>query len=276
MLEALPVTAERDVWDWLLYALSATAAATAIVLFLPWALEWRRRPEVGFLWKFSPDGDPAKSVPWPADRIPEVNPNQLFLVEAAIQNTGDKAGGDTLVNFVVPDCFDLRDQSRPEAKHLTATNDTAGLPPEYRVIFAAPRPEPWTPGNWYLWKYRLQYSPAEPCDRPVWVRLLFDVSDSRFNSRGRRWLPSLLPPLDLRGASAGMPWPPRPMRRRWRRVRAAPRGRVVCAPGNRRDVRDLVVMPAEKGQEGRRQGDRRQSVFRRAFRLVHRGGAAWS
>jgi len=48
ILEAFPVTVERDVWDWLLYAVSAIAATTAIVLFLPWALERRRRPEIRF------------------------------------------------------------------------------------------------------------------------------------------------------------------------------------------------------------------------------------
>jgi len=100
ILEALPVAVERDGWDWLLYALSLAAAVTAIVLFLPWALERRRRPEVGFHWKFSPDGDPANLTPWSARYVPEIDPTQLFLVEAAIQNTGDKAGGDTLVNFV--------------------------------------------------------------------------------------------------------------------------------------------------------------------------------
>lgn len=42
---AVPVTVERDLWDWYLYAASLCAAITAIVLFLPWALERRRRPE---------------------------------------------------------------------------------------------------------------------------------------------------------------------------------------------------------------------------------------
>jgi hypothetical protein len=37
------------------------------------------------------------------------------------------------------------------------------------------------------------------------------------------------------------------MRRRWRRARAEPPSRVVCAPGDRRDIRDLIVMPAEGG-----------------------------
>jgi hypothetical protein len=270
ILEAFPVIVERDGWDWLLYALSVTAAFTAIVAFWVWASELRRRPEIRFHWRFSPDGDPANLTLWPAGYVPEIDPSQPFLVEAAIQNTGDKAGGDTLVNFVAPDCFDLRQHGRPEAKHLTATHDTAGLPPEYRVVFAAPRPEPWTPGNWYLWQYRLQYSTAEQCERPLRIRLLFDVSDSRFNSRGRRWLPSILPPLELRGASAGTPWPPVSTMPRWRMavwrirwVRAEPRGEVVCSPGDRKDIRDLIVMPADGGQEGRGQGNRRSPVLPR-------------
>jgi hypothetical protein len=53
ILEAFPVTVERDGWDWFLYALSVTAAVTAIIAFLIWALELRRRPEVGFLWKWN-------------------------------------------------------------------------------------------------------------------------------------------------------------------------------------------------------------------------------
>jgi hypothetical protein len=248
ILEALPVAVERDGWDWLLYALSLAAAVTAIVLFLPWALERRRRPEVGFHWKFSPDGDPANLTPWSAGYVPEIDPTQPFLVEAAIQNTGDQAGGDTLVNFVAPDCFDLSQPSKSEARHLTATHNTVGLPPEYRVVFTDNRPEPWTPGNWYMWQYRLQYSTAQPCDRPLRIRLLFNVSDSRFNSRGRRWLPSRVPPLEPHGAPVETPWPPtRSSRRIMRQARAEPRGRVACLPGERSDVRDLIVLPAQGG-----------------------------
>jgi hypothetical protein len=163
------------------------------------------------------------------------------------QNTGDKAGTDTLVNFVVPDCFDLRQHGKPDAEPLHAGNDTAGLPPESRVVFFAPRAEPWTPANWFLWHYEMRYLATRQCEEPVRVRLLFDVSDSRFNARGRRWLPSLVPPLEFRGTPAGTPWPPEP-KLYWkiRRVRPMPRGRVVCMPGNRRDIRELIVMPAER------------------------------
>jgi hypothetical protein len=255
ILEALPVTVERDVGDWVLYALSVVAAVTAIFAFSIWALELRRRPEIGFHWEFSADGDPAKLAVWPPDYVPEIDPTQPFLVQAAILNTGDKAGSDTLTNFVAPECFDLCQLGRPDAEHLTSKHATAGLPPDYRVVFAAPRAEPWTPGNWYLWQYRLQYSSAKPWDQPLQVRLLFEVSDSRFNSRGRRWLPSLLPPPEPQDASAGTPWPPAPTIPRWRmalrRVRcvhATPRGRVVCSPGARRDTRDLIVVSAKGGQ----------------------------
>jgi hypothetical protein len=126
ILQALSAAVERDEWAWLQYALSVVATVTAIVAFSQWALELRRRPEVRFSWKFSPDGDPAKLVQWPADYVPQVHPTQPFLVEAAIQNTGDKAGGDTLINFAAPDCFDLCQLGKPEAEHLTAISDTAG------------------------------------------------------------------------------------------------------------------------------------------------------
>jgi hypothetical protein len=245
-MRAMPVTVARDTWDWLLHAVTAVAAVTAIVVFLAWAAELRRRPEILFQWKFSPDGDPAHLAIWPPDKVPEIKATQPFLVEAAIQNTGDKAGRDTLINFVAPDCFELRQRGRPEVEPLHAGNDTAGLPPDHRVVFIAPRAEPWTPVNWYLTQHRLQYLEPDQCDRPLPIRLLFDVSDSRFNSRGWRWLPSIVPTLEFQGAPVGTPWPPTPSRRRTVRwARAEPRGRVVCLPGNRRDIRDLLVMPAE-------------------------------
>jgi hypothetical protein len=239
------VAVERDMWDWLLYAVTALAAVTAIVVFLAWAAELRRRPEIRFYWRLSPDGDPAHLAIWPPDKVPEIRPGQLLLVEAAIQNTGDKAARDALINFVAPDCFDVRQCDVPGVEPRHAGNDTVGLPPDNRVVFFAVRAEPWTPGNWYMRHYRLQYVADQP-DQPSRLRLLFAVSDSRFNSRGRRWLPSIVPSLESRGAPLGAPWPPVPAKRRTLRwTRAEPRGQVACLPGERSDVRDLIVMPAE-------------------------------
>jgi hypothetical protein len=84
---------------------------------------------------------------WPPDQVPQIKATQPFLVEAAIQNTGDKAGRDTLINFVVPDCFDQRQTAAPEVEPLRVGNETAGFPPDNRVVFFAPRAEPWTPVN---------------------------------------------------------------------------------------------------------------------------------
>ncbi len=229
------VTVERDVWDWLQYAVTAFAAVTAIFVFSAWAADLRRRPEIRFYWRLSPDGDPAHLAIWPPDEVPEIKAAQPFLVEAAIQNTGDKAGRDTLVNFVASDCFDLRQRAAPEVEPTHAGND---------AVFFAVRAEPWTPVNWHMRHYRLQYV-ADQCDRPLPFRLLFAVADSRFNSRGWRWLPSIVPPLESRGAPVGTPWPPTRSRRRTVRwARAKPHGRVACLPGERSDVRDLIVMPA--------------------------------
>lgn len=130
--------------------------------------------------------------------MPEVQAGQPLLVDVAIQNTGDMAGGNTLINFVVPDCFELRQRRKPEEEPLVAGNDTAGLPPDNRVAFFVHRPDTWTPVNWQLYQYRLRYLAANQLDRPLQVRLLFDVSDSHFNSRGRRWLPSTLHPWSFR------------------------------------------------------------------------------
>jgi TnpA family transposase len=56
-LAALPPRAPRDGWDWFLYAVTAAAAITAVILFWLRALDVRRRPETRFYWRFSPDGD---------------------------------------------------------------------------------------------------------------------------------------------------------------------------------------------------------------------------
>src|SRR6266545_1144671 len=50
------VMVERDVWDWLLYAGTAVAAATGTVVFPGWAAELGRRPEIKCQWNVCPHG----------------------------------------------------------------------------------------------------------------------------------------------------------------------------------------------------------------------------
>jgi hypothetical protein len=90
------IAVERDVWDWLQYAVTALAAVTAIVVFVAWAAELRRRPEIRFYWRLSPDRDPAHLTIWPPGEVPKIKTTQPFLVEAAIQNTGDAMAADAL------------------------------------------------------------------------------------------------------------------------------------------------------------------------------------
>lgn len=241
-LSAMPVSVQRDPWDWLLYAASLLAATAAITLFVPWALERRRRPEVRIDWARSLDGDPAKFEDWTADDAPEIIPGQALHVRVAILNVGDRASEAALTNFIVPDCFELRSSHVPEASPAYSENPTAGLPPGNRVAFMPAKLEPWTPGNWFMYSYRLIYSGSSP-DQQLRTRLLFEISDSRFNRSGHRWLPGLLPPLELRHAQAGESWPPASRRAWFRWVRVAPRGRMACSRGDRRDVRDLIVSP---------------------------------
>jgi hypothetical protein len=203
---AVPASVERDAWDWYLSAASLLAAITAIILFLPWALERRRRPEVRIEWALSLDGNPAKLDHWPADYVPHITPGQAVSVRIAVHNVGDRASQAALTNFAVPDCFDLRRYSDLEANPPYSGNPTAGLPPDFRVAYFAPGLEPWTPGNSFLYVYRLIYPTSRNRDQPLRARLLFDITDSRFNRGGRRWLPSLVPPLELGHAHAGESW----------------------------------------------------------------------
>ena len=233
----------------------------------------RRRPEVRIEWALSLDGDPAKLEDWPADYVPRIIPGQAVYVRVAVHNVGDRASEAALTNFIVSACFDLHRYTDLEAKPSFSGNPTAGLPPDYRVAYFALGLEPWTPGNSFIYPYRLTYSTTSNHNHPLRTRMLFDLADSRFNRTGRRWLPSLLPPLELVHAHAGEPWPPQSPRPRLQRAHAQPRGRVACTRGNRRDVRDLIVLPAPQALTP--QNNRRRLLdHSRLARLVNRAARA--
>jgi hypothetical protein len=267
-------TVERDLWSWYLYVASLGAALTAIILFVPWARERRSRPEVRIDWALSLNGDPAKSDDWAADSVPEITPGQVICVRVALLNVGDRASEDALTNFVVPDCFDLRSNHVPEAKPAFGENVIAGLPPARRVAFLPSKLEPWTPGNWFMYSYRLTYSTSSNQDQPVRTRLLFDIADRRFNRTGRRWLPSLVPSGDPGHASAGEPWPPGSQWPRLQWGHAVPRDRVACSRGNRRDVRDLILLPPPQALAPPAKNRHRLLDLRWLARLANRAARA--
>jgi hypothetical protein len=233
----------------MIYLLLGILAVETAVLFLG----RRRRPEVRFQWRISLSGDKADLALWPENDVPEVKASQKILIEAAIQNVGDRPGEGGLINFVVPDMLRLTSVNNPDRK-MTVSNDvTAGLPPDYRVNFFAPTTGPWSPGDWVSLHYSIEPAEAALLKDPVRVRLLFSVSDTRFNQSGRRWFPSFVRRYEAVGAPAGTPWPPGPKAFTWqdftkkiRRVRAMPHNRVHCTRGERSDVRDLILTPVGK------------------------------
>jgi hypothetical protein len=198
-------------------------------------------------------GDVADLTLWPEDEVPKVGASQKILIEAAIQNVGDRPGEDGLINFAVPDMLQLTSVNDPDRKMIVSNDATAGLPPDHRVNFFAPTTGPWSPGDWVSLHYSIEHVEPAALEDSVRVRLLFSVSDTRFNQSGRRWFPSFVRHYEIGGAPAGTPWPPGPKAFTWqdfikkiRRVRAMPRNRVRCTRGERSDVRDIILTPVGK------------------------------
>jgi hypothetical protein len=150
MIDPATVSVDRDFWDWLLYVVSFLAAVTAIVLFLPWALERRRRPEIGYSFRFSETGRPEDLRDWFHPETIQISPGRTVLIETAIQNVGDRSGELTLLNFVLPDMFTLEMDNSTSVKATRTKNFTAGLPPDWGICYCAPSAPNWTPGNWFV------------------------------------------------------------------------------------------------------------------------------
>lgn len=251
--EVLAAEVARDGLAWAQSVLAVLVGVTGLIVFVPWALERRRRPEVRFQWKIALNGEAANLDLWPEDEVPEVKADQKILIEAAIQNVGDRPGEEGLINFVVPDILRLTSAGNPDRKMVVATNMTAGQPPDYRVNFFDPKTGPWSPGDWVSLHYAIDHVEPAALDDSVRVRLLFCVSDTKFNQTGKRRFPSFVRHYEIGSAPAGTPWPPGPRAFTWREfikkirlIQAMPHSRVHCTRGERGDVRDLILAPIGK------------------------------
>lgn len=217
-----------------------------IFLVLPWALERRRRPEVDVLWEISMSVSPEDLRHWEPDQTIELKPGQQVLVAASIRNVGDRQGDSTQINLVVPKILgigmELEDATRVEP--MDSRNGTAGIPPSFAVKYLNILIPSWTPGNWFSIQFRLWVPDEFKAVADTDARILFAISDLRFNGTGRRWLPSLLSKEQTLASPAGTVWPPR-ARTVWKRtpqwVHAQPNGRVLCRTGERQDIRDVRV-----------------------------------
>jgi hypothetical protein len=227
--------------------LGAVASGVALVGFVPWALQQRRRPEVEFLWRLSTTGE-LGVADWPSDDVPlvpEVEAGTTIVVEASIKNVGDATALTTQTNFVVPECIAVRGLAEGAKPARFSHNVTAGVRPGNGVHFIVATFDV-APGNWHLQRFELTLPDTAPTEV---VRVLLDVSQERFNATGRRRLPVLLIDGDAADVPAGEQWPPAESRVRWweceawHRPRAQPVGRVRSTRANRADVRDLRIVP---------------------------------
>lgn len=255
-MASVHVLVDRDLWDWGFATLGALAALSAIVLFIPWALERRRRPELSFLWEVEyTEGDARE---WSAGEEPMIRAGTLFRMRVSLRNVGDAPLEKGLANFVVPDCFKLTYTRGSEQLALASRNRTAGLPPGFGVRYTVHEVDI-VPGNWKSHDYLLEYCGTPISGQSLRVRLLFDIAEPRLNRGGRRWFPVRKAYGDESNSPIGQTWPPQvPRLRRLRPAiafpRALPKGQILCARGSRQDCRDVVVSRRKARTQGRCRG----------------------
>lgn len=230
----------RDSWDWLSIALGLAAAFAAVVAFVPWALAHRRRPEVRVFWGFSPDSA-ADLAPWP-NAMPTLTVDKPVLVSVALRNVGDAVATDLCWNFVAPKTLRL---SKPESNETPTSSNSgiAGAAPDTAVTYFLHRQDQLAPGDFTQQTYQLSFS-NDPAPTDAQLRLLLEISEPKFNSTGRRVLPSIAAE-DNEAPEAGMgpgtTWPPARQRRTIRWITAKPQGKLRCMQGSRSDVRDVLI-----------------------------------
>jgi hypothetical protein len=217
-------------------ALGALAALVAIAGVLPWALHQRRRPELRLLWKIGTDAEDDLTV-WDPDTVAPVQGGPV-IVEASVLNVGDGHAAAAESNFYVSTVIGL-EPLRGDRKPITVPDAEP-----YAIHFLAAA-SALAPGNWWLQRFRLSV-PDDPAET---YRLTFVVSEGRFNTTGRRWLPSRrLTEGDVQPTEPETPWPPPGESPRWWDLsawgwaRAQPRDRLLCRRGVRADVRDMRVV----------------------------------
>lgn len=235
----------RDGSDWALLITSLALFLSGTITFAVWTREQLKRPEVRYLWRLSLTGEAGDLRDWPPDEMPSIAPGTKVLVEASIQNVGDQAAEAAMTNFVVPSVLDIeRHGTDDQSGLLTSSNGIAGLPPDFGVRFFA-RERPWPPDMFWMHRFLIAVPDAQPGDLDQ-VRLLMEVSEPRFNGRGRRVLPRRLAGLDdPRSPTFKSEWPGAHRKHSFRQVRPIPAGRVRRGPGVRQDVRDLrLATPA--------------------------------
>jgi hypothetical protein len=237
------VSQNRDGWDWLLYGFALVASAVALISFVSWLVEQNKRPELWFSW-----ADSSRET-WASDHVVELPLNQEVELRVALLNVGRASGPPTMINLVVPDFVQItrlhRDGSRK--KQLESENAIAGVATRGNKVNFLDDSISMAPDMYWLYPFLLTVTQQPESEGPFTI--LAELSNDRFNARGRRRLPSHFG-YKLPGWEPGTQWPGTRLSLkarlrfwdRWRRVVAHPQGRIRCESGTRSDIRQFEVI----------------------------------
>ena len=216
-------------------AFGVLASTTAVVAFIYWILEQRRRPEVRFLWKYSTSGSVDDLAIWEPQHRALIRPGSTLLVEASVLNVGDASADRAMTNFVAPVTFNL----------LAVTGKPPATP---TVVGGAPiafisQTFDLPPGEWRLQRFKLT-----SLDTDDQTHLTFKFANSRLNSSGGRLLWSRLVAVQEPEHSWSKPWPSPSAGSETRVAISVSSGRTGSrAPGPRMSTRARALLSSYAG-----------------------------
>jgi hypothetical protein len=222
--------------------LGVLASLAAIVAFVQWALQQRRRPELLVRWRLTTSGRPDDLVVWEPDTVADV-PSGPVGVEVTVLNVGDASTTGAQSQFVALEIIDMQG---PDGLGILLPDPERGMGTR-----STKKAFDLAPGAWALQGFLL----TVPDDPGRVFRLTFVMSDGRLNVTGRRLLPSSrLTREQVPITDPETPWPPPGEAMRWwdlsawGRAQAQPSNRLLCRRGVRADVRDMRVRHPGQGE----------------------------
>jgi hypothetical protein len=232
MLSVVRITASRDGWDVAVIVatlFTGMAAAAGLIALIPIVRQLRRRPELSLSWWF-------EGQLWDESSVVEMEPGTIIHAGVGATNIGDAGGETSLYNVIFTNRFRLT--SDPWVKDGKPSGNTITGPCTY---LAEER-------RFHIGlTWQINFMIMEPAqelndDTPGDFPLVFELSDERFNARGRR----------IRVASSIFRRKTSLLGAPWLRISATPG--VTCGIGTRtaqRTVRRVAAGPNDRRPEAR-------------------------
>ena len=220
------VSSIQDGWDVAVIVailITGVAAAAGLIALVPVVRQLRRRPELAISWWF--DGEQ-----WEQSHVVEMEPGATIHAVVGLTNVGDAGGETSLYNVIFTDRFRLTsDPWVTEGKRSsnTITGPCTYLAEERRFHIGM---------TWQVAFMIIKPSHQIEDDRPDEFPLVFELSDERFNARGRR----------IRFASSIFRWQSSLFGHPWFHIDASPE--LECKIGLRvsqRIVRRVALRPSD-------------------------------